>query len=466
MGKQDQDDESLDKEYPNDPQAEEIDPNWMLDRQAIQQEAVDMPDSALKEAIRGGLMRGKQRGRSVRRRRLVMRASTAVLSILLLLTFFTRVSPVFASVLQDIPIINKFVAFIDNDSSLRSAVDNEFMQAVNVSDTQNGRTFTVHFIMTDGHRLVLFYSLEGEGVTKSSSLSSFRIQGAHGEAIQAGYTTWGAGDEDNSAAGEKFDKVDIRIQPGKTLPDRIVFQTEYEQDQFHVEFGIDQSQFASMREQYNVDKLFQIGEQFYHVGSATVTPLQVEVQIEDLPGSTKKTNGFIELALVDEQGNRWSWDSGSGSTIYFYSSYYTRPKHLTLVADGAYQVDTGRKLVIDTDKLQTIETPDERLRLVDTTPSADGQKLTLTIEIDNMDKIEGVKGYNLFNQSTPFTDAEGHAYHLDGGSGISSMQDTSADHYKQEITYTIPNKIYKQPLTFELDQYPGYVLQQVQVPIR
>ncbi|MBD3922664.1 DUF4179 domain-containing protein [Paenibacillus sp. PR3] len=466
MRKQGRDDESLDKEYPNERQAEEIDPNWMFDRQAIQQEEVDIPDDALKEVIRSGLMRGKQRSRNVRRRRLLMRASTAVLSILLLLAVFTRVSPVFASVLKDIPFFNKFVQLIDYDSTLRSAANNEFMQAVQVSDTVNGRTFTVHFIMTDGHRLVLFYSLEGEGITKSSSLSSFKIQGAHGEAIPAGYTTWGAGDEDNSAAGEKFDKVDIRIQPGTTLPDRVVFQTECEQDKFQVEFDIDQSRFATMREQYTVDKVFQIGGQSYHVGNVTVTPLQVEVPIEDMPGNTKKTNGLIELALVDEQGNRWKWDSGSESTIYFYSSYYTRPKHLTLVADGAYQVDTGRKLVIDTDKLQTIETPDERLRLVDTKPSSDGQKLTLTIEIDGMDKIEGVKGYNLFNQSTPFTDAEGHAYYLDGGSGISSLQDTSLDHYKQEITYTIPNKPYKQPLTFELDQYPGYVLQQVKVPIR
>lgn len=467
MRKQDRDDESLDKRHPNEPQAEEIDVNGMFDRQAIQQSADDIPDDALTEAIRSGLLKGKQRSRRERRRRMAVRASTALLSVLLVLAVFTRVSPVFASVLQDILFFNKFVKLIEYDATLRSAADNDFMQAVQVSDTVNGRTLTVHFIMTDGHRLVLFYSFEGERITKGSRLNTFRIQGIHGEEIPAGYMSWSSGDEDNAPVGEKFDKVDIRIQPGTTLPDRIVFQTEYEQDKFQVEFGIDQSQFASMREQYNVDKVFQIGGQSYHIGNVTVTPLQVEVPIEDMSGNTKKTNGLIELALVDEQGNRWGWDSGSGSTIYFYSSYYTRPKHLTLVADGAYQSDIGRKLVIDTNKMQTIETPDERLRLVNTKPSADGKLLTLTFELDGMNKIEGIKGYSLFDQTKPFTDAAGDDYYLTGVLGISSRQNSSLEHpYSQQFTYTIPNKTYKQPLTFELYEYPGYVLQQMKVPIR
>jgi hypothetical protein len=234
-----------------------------------------------------------------------------------------------------------------------------------------------------------------------------------------------------------------------------------------VEFGIDQSQYASMREEYDVNQVFRTGEQSYRVGHVSITPLQAEVQIEEMPGNTKHTRGLIGLALVDEQGNRWTSNMGSGSTSYFYSSYYIKPKHLSLVADGAYQVDIGRKLVIDTETLQTIETPDERLRLVDTTPSADGQKLTLTFELGGMDKTEGVKSYSLFAQSKPFMDAAGDDYYLSGESGIMSTQDSSSEHsYSQKITYTIPNKPYKQPLTFELYEYPSYVLQQVKVTIR
>lgn len=467
MSKRDSNSESLESKRSYNFSIEEMDLARAVDRQYIRDASIEVSDEQLKEAIRSGLTRGKQMNCSRRSRRVAVRASVVVMGLFLLLAAFTRVSPAFASVLNDIPLFNKFVQLIDYDSTLRSAADNEFMQTVGVSDTHNGRTFTVHFIMTDGQRLVLFYSLKGAGISDSSHLDTSIIRSVDGKDIPAGYSYWFSAEEDAAFTGEKYDKVDIRIQPGMTLPDRIVLEAEYEKDRYQVEFGIDQSIYASMLEEYDVDQVFRVGEQSYRVGKVSVTPLQAEVQIEEEPGNTKQTHGLIGLALVDEAGNRWTSNMGSGSTSYFYSSYYNRPKHLTLVADGAYQTEAGRKLVIDTDKLKTIETPDKRLQLLSAVPSKDGEELVLTFELNDMNETEGIKGYTLFDQAKPFTDAAGGSTYLLGGTRMSSSRVTDADlPYSELITYSIPNKPYKQPLTFELYEYPGYVLQQVKIPIR
>ncbi|WP_164779702.1 DUF4179 domain-containing protein [Paenibacillus kobensis] len=447
--------------------------SWERDIVRIQETAVPSSDLALQEAIRKGLKQGRRMGRRKARKRYGYGMAAGLLGIFLLMTAFTRVSPAFAAMLEEIPILHKYVDLISTDSSLRLAVENEFLQPVGVSDEHNGKKMTIPFIMTDGQRLVLFYSLEGTGITKGSQLNNTVISGVNGEELPGGYYSWSTGADTVESIGAKYEKLDIYLQEGTELPNRVKFKAESEGEAFEVEFNIDHSLYKDMREEYNVDKEFQIGGQLYRVDKLIVTPMQASVFIQGAPGNTKKTNSLKGLALEDEKGRRWTSSNGLGAIDEdgiqenFYSSYFEKPKHLTLVAEGAQQNERGKKLVVDTEKLLTLETPDQRLKLKQIEPDIDGNSIKIVFEVSNLSEAEGTYMYYLFNQSKPFTDGSGKSYSFTESALVTSETHQSQDGPDEQITtYVIPKHDYKQPLTFELDQYPGYVNESVRVPIR
>lgn len=440
-----------------------------IDREQIQLQLEQMPEQRLDHVIRNGLEQGRKRTKAVRRRKISIQLLASALCVLLLLTAFVRQSPAFAAMLRDIPGFSGFVELIEGDKTLWNAMNNEFIQPINRSDSKNGFTLTVNGIIADEQRVVILYTGEGPGITNESYIKNYKLTDENGESVEA---MIGSSYPINEYGKESilYDKIDIVMGEGNPVPRIIQFSAQLGEEWLEVEVPIDHSRFEELSEKITVDQTFQVGGQSFTLKEAVISPLQVSLKLESDPANTMRANTFIALALVDEKGRRWESKGGFGAPSdkewgsHFHSSYFEKPKKLTLVADGLMLSEKGKTFVVNTDTGETLRTPDNRITLKDVQQT--GKNIKLTVELLNLDKIEGTYGYWFFDHKATFRDADGKTNQLVDGDGTVSSWRYTETGSTAEIYYTIPKGDYKQPLTFDVFRYPGYVLEPINVIIK
>ncbi|CAM3510145.1 DUF4179 domain-containing protein [Paenibacillus lupini] len=433
-------------------------------------------ENSFSSAIRTGVERARQQGRRRRRSRLTFKMAASAAIVLVLLTACIRVSPAFANLVREIPGLNGVVELIKGDNTLTSAMNHEFIQPVNKSDSKNGYTLTVDGIMADQQRIVIFYTADGPNVSEDALTSDYKITDGNGEQLEAmigsNYYSIGQTESEKEEATSVHDMIDIMLGDGVEVPDIIKFNLKLGGEWHNVDIPIDHSRFEELREEITLNKEIEVGGQHFIIEKALVTPLQASVTIRREPDARIRANSFLKLALMDEKGRRWETKGGFGmlddgtTTLTFQSNYFEKPEHLRLVADGLLLSPKDQEFVINTETGETLETPDDRIQLTKVRKNPSG--FELSIKAQQLNELERGYGYWLFNHKAVFHDASGKEYTLLDHDGTQSTSGSDADGsaFMYEAYYTIPNKPYKQPLTFELYQYPGYVEEPVNVVIK
>lgn len=424
-------------------------------------------EQALDAAIQRGLEQGRKRAIRGRRKRLSLTMSASVICMILLLSAFVRVSPTFAAIMKDIPGFSGFVSFIESDKSLLSAVENDFIQSVKLSDEKNGYKFTVDGILADDQRLVILYTAEGPGINGNTGFLNYKLKTSNGADLEAGIGS--SHFPSNDAADTSVpvhDYLDVLIGDGK-MPESLQFSLLLGGQWLRVDFPIDHERFAGMREEIAIDSNFEVGGQWFTIKDAIITPLQISLTFEADPSNEKRSNHFRNMVLVDEKGRRYETNTGFGDlnpslTRHFKSSYFERPKKLTLVADGLHVSEYNLSVTVNTDTLKTLSSPDNRLQLVEKQEVGEG--FDLKFELLVLDEIDKELIYTLFKHKGFFKDASGLSYPILDNSGTSAEWGSGDN--KMTFYYRIPKSDYKQPLTFDIEQYPGYVLEPISVPIK
>jgi len=439
------------------------------DRLKAEQEASMTGEFQLDEAFRQGVEQGRRREAGRRRRRIGWRMAVAAASMLVLLTGFARISPAFAALLKEIPGMSGFVELISSDPSLTSALDNEYIQPVNRSDERNGYRLTVSGIIADSQRMVVLYSTEGGAEHSKQSFADFKLTDGEGNDIEAMITTSHVFPDSNQppSNGPVQDYIDVQLGPGVEMPQTVNFRLKMGPEWLGVTFDVDHSRFAELEETISIQKEIAVGGQRVTVTEATITPLQVSVAFESDPANDKRLIDFIDLELVDEQGRTYSTPAGIGDldnklTRHFHSSYFHKPKELTLRAKGVFLSDRGLKLVINTDTGELLEAPDGRLKLIGAAKSPGSVKLELELHQD--DEPGTKKGYTLLKHRGTFRDASGAEFELLDSDGIAMSWRSGSE--TATYYYRIPNEAYVQPLTFDIDQYLGRAWQDIAVRIK
>jgi hypothetical protein len=449
---------------------------WLEDKAKVQQVLVDSPEESIASAIRMGVEQGRRQVKGRKRSRLLFQMAVAIAGILVLLTACIRVSPAFANLVREIPGLNGVVQLIKGDSTLTNAINHEFIQPVNKSDSKNGYTFTVDGIMADQQRIVIFYTAEGPDKNDLSHIAEYKITDGNGKSLEAligsSYSNIGQQELEADKSTGIQDMIDIMLAEGVEVPDVLKFSLKLGGEWHEVDITIDRSRFEAMREEIMVNRAFEVGGQRFVMEKALITPLQASVTLRKEPDSQFRANNFIKIALIDEKGRRWETKGGFGmlddgtTTLTFQSNYFEQPKKLRLVADGLLLSPKGQKLVVNTETGETVKTPDDRIRL--TNVHKNSSNIELSIEATNLSGPEQGYGYWLLDHKAVFHDASGSEYTLMDRNGTQSSYRGNAEGtgFIYEAYYTIPNKPYKQPLTFELYQYPGYVEEPVNVVIK
>ncbi|MFC9707200.1 DUF4179 domain-containing protein [Paenibacillus sp. NPDC056933] len=315
----------------------------------MEYDAMPVPDAPVSQAVQAGI-RQATRKRKSRLRWYVSSISAA--AIILLFTGCIRVSPAFASFVEQIPGMEGVVSMIRHDKGLMMAIDQSLLQKVGVTDEHDGASVTVEGVITDESRMVIFYTMKG---MKGSEKNDYDIDLLDGEGKQLPVAFSYSSPKPASEHGVYEDIVDVSFtesSPPKELTFVFKDREKKTRKEWRVTFPVDHSLTKDMKKVVPVNQTVTLDGQRFDVKQATLYPTRLVLDIEYYSGNTKKIFGINDLQLVDEQGRAWRTDSasisGSGSSVFFESMYFSIPKKLTLQGSGLTALDKD-ELVISID---------------------------------------------------------------------------------------------------------------------
>lgn len=444
----------------------QVNQRLQTDVERVYLELERLPDAALEAAMLGGLEQGQRRAIRAVRKRWSLSMFAGALCIILLLTAFVRVSPSFAAMVRDIPGLSGFVELINGDKSLLSAIENELIQPINFTQVKDDYSFTVEGIIADEQRLVILYTAEGPDINRNTGFIDYKIRTGDGREVEAVIiSSHNRGDDSEKGSVPVHDYLDILMADGVPMPESIQFSLLLGNQWMRIDFTIDHERFKDMKESLSLEKAFEVDGQHFKVKEAIITPLQVTLTFEADLSNEKQANHMINMQLVDEKGRTYETITGFGSfnpslTRHFKNNYFASPKKLTLVAEGLYLSEKNQSITVDTDKMVTISSPQNKLQLVNKQQTSEGE--LLEFELTGLDEIDMQLGYMLFEHKGAFKDGGGQSYHFMDHYGVR----WNAGDNKAIYSYKIPNADYEQPLTFDIEQYPGYVMEPISISIK
>ena len=282
----------------------------------------------------------------------------------------------FARACGNIPVLRELAKAVSWSPSLSAAVENEYVQPIGKSQTVNGITATIEYVIVDQKQLNIFFTLNADGYdnlnagmpryepeqvcsTIGSSwnqppgtLLNFTLDYGEGNVpdgftITFRVTTWV--EPDGSAAPEA---------PATSYEDEMLEPVEEEEPDYLAEFTFELAfdpQFTARGEIVPVDRTFDLDGQSLTVTEVEVYPTHVRVNVADDPENTAWLKS-LEFYLENEDGERFepisngiSATGGEDSPAYvsfrLESPYFADSEHLTLHVTGAEWLDKDMERV-------------------------------------------------------------------------------------------------------------------------
>ena len=283
----------------------------------------------------------------------------------------------FARACGNIPVLRELAKAVAWSPSLSAAVENDYVQPMGQSQTVNGITATIEYVIVDQKQLNIFFTLNSDNYDNLTAelphyepeqvcstigcgwnqppgtLLNFTLDyGDHnvpdGFTMTYGVTTYVEPDRSEGPAEA----------PVKSYEDEILEPVEAEEPDYLAEFTFDlefDPQFTAKGEIVPVNQTFALDGQSLTVTEVEVYPTHVRVNVADDPANTAWLKG-LEFYLENEDGERFepisngvtaSGDPDSPANISFRleSPYFADSQHLTLHVTGAEWLDKDMERV-------------------------------------------------------------------------------------------------------------------------
>ncbi|WP_017689923.1 DUF4179 domain-containing protein [Paenibacillus sp. PAMC 26794] len=370
-----------------------------LNARKTEYETMPVPDATY-QAVQAGVRQAARKRKS--RLRWYM-SSISAAALILLFTGCIRVSPAFASLVEQLPGMEGIVSMIRQDKGLMMAIDKSLLQQVGVTDEHDGTSLTVEGIITDESRMVIFYTMKG---MKDLEKGRYDIDllDRDGKQLPVAFSYFSP--KPASENGIYEDKIDVSFI--ESLPPQeltVIFKERGKKtnNKWKVTFPVDHSLTKGMKKIIPVNQTMTVDGQRIHVKQAVLYPTRLVLDIEYDRNNTKKIFGIRDLHLVDEQGRAWRTDSssigGSGSSVFFESMDFSTPKKLTLQGSGLSAVNKD-ELVISIDpspgeihggpsSLKLLQSTVQGKNLILEFSIADAQNATSGLSFTNIEDSKG-----------------------------------------------------------------------------
>ncbi|PYE45559.1 DUF4179 domain-containing protein [Paenibacillus barcinonensis] len=305
-------------------------------------DAISVPEAAASQAVQAGI---RQAARKRKNRLRWLTSSISAAALVLLFTGCIRVSPAFASFVEQLPGMESVVSLIRQDKGLMMAIDQSLLQKVGITDEQDGGSVTVEGIITDQARMVIFYKMKGMKHTEKFDYNIDLLDGK-GKQLPVGFSYASPHSDSNKDNPVYENLIDVFFPEETSPPDvlTVVFKSRDTATPgvWKVTLPVDKNLTKGMKKVIPVHETLVVDGQRIEVKQATMYPTRLVLDVQLDPSNTKKIFGLSDLQLVDEQGRAWRTDTSIGEdtrSIFFESMYFSKPKKLTLQGSGFSGLD-------------------------------------------------------------------------------------------------------------------------------
>ena len=308
------------------------------------------------------------RSRAVKRRRKILGIPAGTMAACFL-TFVLLVNlvPTFAYACGGVPLLRELAKAVALSPSLSAAVENEYVQPIGLSQTKNGITAAVEYVIVDQKQVNIFFTLNGEGYESlSAELPEFTPR-QDCSVLGAGFrqppgtlldVTMDYGDQDVpegftmtfAVTGERegASEASSPAAPERAYEDEMLSPEPETDEEILAEFTFELTfdpQFTAKGEILSVDQTFVMDGQTFTVTQAEVYPTHVRINVEGAETNTAWLKG-LDFYLENEDGRRFesisngvtaSGDPETPAMVSYRleSPYFSHSDHLTLHITGA-----------------------------------------------------------------------------------------------------------------------------------
>jgi len=387
-----------------------------------------------------------------RRKTLVSTISSMAACILFVLLVNT--STAFANAVSELPVIGKLAEYVKFDKSLSRAIENEYVQEVNLVAWDGNNRLLLPYVIADEKNLILFFQLPEEFEQESNQWTNIFLNnmknGITGEVVEGySYSTSGLPPEGreqnfgfimqeyNFAEGKLPESVDIEVElkieninasceVSLTNPEgeNEAAASSYDTAgtfKFHIElddfvepkvYEINENH-TILGQQITVEnmKVYPTGTEvnisFAEENPAWIKGLELEV-LQDGFAVYRGNNG---ISAAHDNENKWM-------SVYIESNYFDKPKKQELLIKAVRLLDKDEEYI-------TVDIDNETI-----TPAIEGVKLKQVIKNSNSatlifsTKVTGDDGFGMFYHDYKDTDGNAYEFTGEGTSSYNSQMET------------------------------------------
>lgn len=420
------------------------------------------------------ITRALARIKSEKRKRLTLGFFGSVATFMLAFIILVNFSLGFAQACGRIPLIKELAQLVAFSPSLSTAVENEYVQPIELEQTKNEITARVEYVIVDQKRLEIFYSLDSK---KYSAMDATpEIKAANEEALE-GYSIHSS--RFNKPNGElrqaTVDFVEKNMPPSlqlilkvhdnssllemEPMPAIPVEDSLLNTNNRHVEPDyITQFTFTlEFDPNYTVQGKTIALNQTFHLDGQTLTATTVEIypthlrlNLKDHEGNTAWLKS-LAFYLENEKGQRFesvssgitatgSIDSPMMDSYRLESPFFYESKQLTIFITGTTWLDKNMEKIHLDLKNQTIEALPQNVALENVEQKNGSWLLTFSAE-----QFKKNSSHQLWNWS--YYDKDGKEYH------INSVSSITGEYFNEKMGQFIddPERFIE---SFALNNYP------------
>ncbi len=277
-----------------------------------------------------------------RQYKLLFGSSGIITGVFLLFTILVNTNTVIADAIIDIPVIGTLAEYVSFDKGLQNAIDNKYIQEVNLVQESNGYTLGLPYVIADNKRLVLFFQLPKDMIAQDNTNYQVYVNDITdlSGVIQSntGNSRYKSFEAEYNSNKNGLIVVSIRI-PGEIIPQKlklsVSLQTQNPNDDYRDEFDdlpkdlfqtLGSFEFDLELNDYvepNIlikDQVLQVKDQTLHINSVTEYPTGIEISVTS-PGTNSSIISDLNFKAIDSDGNVWKQ---TGSSVPFNSDTTNR----------------------------------------------------------------------------------------------------------------------------------------------
>ena len=328
-------------------------------------------------ALDGTAERALRRRRRDRRLRIFGVPAGSLVACFIAFVLLVNLFPSFARACGNVPVLRALAQAVAWSPSLSAAVENDYVQPIGQSQTVNGITATIEYVIVDQKQVNIFLTLEGDYETLTAEMPEFTpkqccsVLGADtGQApgtllrfsldyqdsdVPDRFTmTFGVTGESGKEEfpdptpphAEQSPQDAMLEESPERVPDILAF--------FTFDLAFDPT-YTAQGEIVPVNSTFHLDGQTLTVTEVEVYPTHVRVNVEGDPDNTAWLEG-LDFYLENEDGERFDTitngvsatgdpDTPAMKSFRLESPYFADSAHLTLHITGATWLDKNRERV-------------------------------------------------------------------------------------------------------------------------